>query len=611
MRRRCFGNSEGSEIFEEIMVIEFVGYRFHISYDLVIIQVVRDQDTTFASDHPTIATLFATYSANDIARSNYGPQSKTLRKLFLGKMISNASLDACYGLRKQENPLWVDASMLALGDEGTNLRAELKYKLVEIILLMKISNVSLDGCYGLRKQEVKNSIWDFYNNNTIGKPIDIGELSVSTLSVRVLGIFRFLGSEIRNSNIGHWRKDCPKAQKRDGKKPAAANMARKDEGSDYSLSITPAAYMASSSEWILDTGATYHLCHIKEWFTDFRNLESGAVVMGNDQHCHTMGIGTIRLKMFDGMVRELKEVRFVPALKKNLIFVGALEAKGFKVTIEDGTMKFTLGAMVILQGVRRHNLYYLKGGTTDEANVVEAHSDTTKLWHVRLGHSGEKSLQTLMRHGLLKGTKTCKLNFCEHCVVSKKTRVKFGTANHDTREILEYVHSDVWGPTKTASIGGSHYFVTFVDDFSKRVWVYTMRVKDEVLEIFVKWKKLVETQTGRKIKQNGVAKRMNRTFLEKVRCMLSNAGLDKKFWAEAVSYASHLINRLPSAAIGGKTLMEMWSGKHAQDYDSLRIFECPAYYHVKDGKLDPRARKAIFVGFKGGVKGFKLWDLED
>ena len=74
-------------------------------------------------------------------------------------------------------------------------------------------------------------------------------------------------------------------------------------------------------------------------------------------------------------------------------------------------MKFTHGAMVILQGVRRHNLYYLKGGTTDEANVVEAHSDTTKVWHVRLGYAGEKSLQTLMRHELLKDTKICKLNF--------------------------------------------------------------------------------------------------------------------------------------------------------------------------------------------------------
>ncbi|KAH9751443.1 hypothetical protein KPL71_014298 [Citrus sinensis] len=350
---------------------------------------------------------------------------------------------------------------------------------------------------------------------------------------------------------GHWRKDCPKAQKRDEKKPAAANMARKDEDSDYSLSITPATYVASLSEWILDTGATYHLCPIKEWFTDFSELESGAIMMGNDQPCRTMGIGTIRLKMFDGMIRELKEVRFVPALKKNLISVGALEVKDYKVTIEDGIMKFTHGAIVILQGVRRHNLYYLKGGTTDEANVAETHSDTTELWHVQLGHAREKSLQTLMRHELLKGTKTCKLNFCEHCVVGKKSRVKFGTANHDTREILEYVHSDVLGPTKTTSIGGSHYFVTFVDYFSKRVWVYTMRVKDEVLEIFVKWKKLVETQIGRKIKvlrsdnegeytsdlflqvcqnegikrhftvrhtpqQNGVAECMNRTLLEKV-----------------------------------------------------------------------------------------------
>ena len=88
----------------------------------------------------------------------------------------------------------------------------------------------------------------------------------------------------------HWRNDCPKAQKRNGKKPVAVNMTRVDGDFDYSLSITSTAYVASSSEWILDTRATYHLCPIKEWLTDFCNLESGAVVMGNDQHCCTMGI---------------------------------------------------------------------------------------------------------------------------------------------------------------------------------------------------------------------------------------------------------------------------------------------------------------------------------
>lgn len=120
---------------------------------------------------------------------------------------------------------------------------------------------------------------------------------------------------------GYWRKDCPKAQKKDEKKPVASNMACKDEDSYYSLNITPAAYVANSSEWILDTRATYHWCPIREWFTDLCDLESRANMMGNDQPCYTIGIGTIRLKMFNRMIRELKKVRYVSALKKILISV--------------------------------------------------------------------------------------------------------------------------------------------------------------------------------------------------------------------------------------------------------------------------------------------------
>ena len=78
-----------------------------------------------------------------------------------------------------------------------------------------------------------------------------------------------------------------------------------------------------------------------------------------------------------------------------------------------------------------------------------------------------------------------------------------------------------------------------------------------------------------------------------------------------MSYASHLINQSPSAAIRDKNPIEMWSGKYAQDYDSIRVFGCPADYHAKNIKLDLHARKAIFVGFKCGVQGFKLWDHED
>jgi len=139
----------------------------------------------------------------------------------------------------------------------------------------------------------------------------------------------------------------------------------------------------------------------------------------------------------------------------------------------------TKGSMVVLKADRRNNLYYLKGSTVtgQVAASTSQKEDSTRLWHMRLGHAGEKSMQTLVKKGLLKGAETCKLDLCEHCIIGKKTKVKFGTASHCTEGILDYVHTDVWGPTKTASIGGNHYFVSFIDDYSRRCWVYTMRHK--------------------------------------------------------------------------------------------------------------------------------------
>ena len=81
----------------------------------------------------------------------------------------------------------------------------------------------------------------------------------------------------------------------------------------------------------------------------------------------------------------------------------------------------------------------------------------------------------------------------------KKTKVKFGTT-YCTKGILDYVYTDVWRPTKTASIGGNYYFVTFIDEYSRRCWVYTMKHKGKVLKLFVEWKKNSEKSTGKKIK---------------------------------------------------------------------------------------------------------------
>jgi len=110
-------------------------------------------------------------------------------------------------------------------------------------------------------------------------------------------------------------------------------------------------------------------------------------------------------------------------------------------------------------------------------------------------------------------------------------------------------------------------------------------------------------------KQNGVVERINRTLLERVRCMLFHAQLPKSFWGEVVAAAAHVLNRTPSKAINLQTPYERWNG-HKPSLAHLRVFGCLAYAHVKQGKLEPRAKKCMFISYPSGVKGYKLWNLE-
>jgi len=91
--------------------------------------------------------------------------------------------------------------------------------------------------------------------------------------------------------------------------------------------------------------------------------------------------------------------------------------------------------------------------------------------------------------------------------------------------------------------------------------------------------------------------------------MLSHSCVSKDFWAEAINTACYLVNRSPSIAIECKTPFEIWFGSPA-DYSNLRIFGCPTYAHVRDGKLEPRAKKCIFLGYASGVKGYRLWCMD-
>lgn len=110
--------------------------------------------------------------------------------------------------------------------------------------------------------------------------------------------------------------------------------------------------------------------------------------------------------------------------------------------------------------------------------------------------------------------------------------------------------------------------------------------------------------------QNGIAERMNRTLLERVRAMLVTSGLPKLFWGEAILTACYLINGSPSVPLNGKLPEFVWCGKDVS-LSNLRVFGCTAFVHQKLDKLSPRSMKCVFLVYPEGVKGYRLWVKEE
>ncbi|KAL5583565.1 hypothetical protein UlMin_016007 [Ulmus minor] len=154
---------------------------------------------------------------------------------------------------------------------------------------------------------------------------------------------------------------------------------------------------------------------------------------------------------------------------------------------EKGALKVSKGSLVIVKGMKGDSLYFLQGSTVigTVATVVDSgNNPSVSLWHKRLGHVSERGLIELKKQGLFGSVKLGGLDFCEHCVLGKATRVKFSKSSNTTKETLGYVHSDLWGPTQKESIGGCRYFITFIDDCSRKVWVYILKNKSNALGKF-------------------------------------------------------------------------------------------------------------------------------
>ena len=469
---------------------------------------------------------------------------------------------------------------------------------------------------------------------------------------------------------GHFKRDCRKwaAQKKKDETrtskhkqsastadtgTSTSSKAENDSDSESIMVTTHALASVCKGKWIVDSGATCHMCNDREQFADFRPLpETQEVTLGDGYTLNGSGIRTVKIETLlpDGNSQHcmLKNVLYVPKLSYNLLSVSkAAEAGNTARFSRTGCDIVNQKGKVIAFATRAGSLYYLEYCRKERANTSST-ANRERLWHRRYGHLGEQNLQRLVNSEMTEQfdyDAKNSIGFCETCVRGKLHRSPFESSRRRASEPLELVHSDVCGKMGDKSQGGAEYFLTFVDDHSPYAWVYPLKSKDQVFERFKQWKALVERSSGKKLRtfrsdnggeftstrledylkeegirhertvpktpqQNGVAERLNRTLVEMSRSMLLDAKLPQKFWAESVSTAVYLRNRCPTRAVKGKTPYEAWCGEKPK-VDHLRVFGCDAYAHVpkdKRGKLDSKARRCVLLGYGETTKGYRLYD---
>ena len=297
---------------------------------------------------------------------------------------------------------------------------------------------------------------------------------------------------------GHFARNCFKPNKweqnnaNQAKEREHANHATEDN--DYAFATQDGPHSKSMCKWIMDSGATKHMTPHRAAFNTYEVIAPRNVHLGDDSVVEAIGVGSIVVEVLvRGQSRRIriKDALHVPKLQVNLLSVSKLVSSGTKVQFnKEGCILRASNGDVLVQAPREGNLYQVTFTKVYEADAANLAQSSTKqgeleLWHRRLGHWNGRSMHLLqsMVSGMTLSKEQTSMPFCEGCVQGKQHRAPFPKdgATHATKP-LEIVHADVCGPMRTTSMGGARYFVTFIDDFSRKVCVDMLKMKGECLE---------------------------------------------------------------------------------------------------------------------------------
>jgi hypothetical protein len=323
--------------------------------------------------------------------------------------------------------------------------------------------------------------------------------------------------------------------------------------------------------WIIYSGASRHMTGDQARLSDLNKRKTSYKVELGDKSTYPIeGFGQAPIKLELGNHVHLSNVLYVPGLEKNLVSISCLEDKvNIIAFIDEKVLSWHKDssledARVI--GRREGNLYRLL--ERNEESLVHDKVNPNELWHTRYAHINYQSLPFLRK--MVEGIPELKCThegICKGCALGKNIKKPFPSSNNRSKETLDIIHSDVCGPMPVKSLGGALYYVTFIDDYSRKMWLYLLKSKDEVFSKFQEFKAEIENLTNNKIKtlrtynggeytskefiafckstgirreltvphnpqQNGVAERKNRSIEEIVKSLVNDQDLSMFLWGE-------------------------------------------------------------------------------
>ncbi|KAF8795519.1 Retrovirus-related Pol polyprotein like [Argiope bruennichi] len=427
------------------------------------------------------------------------------------------------------------------------------------------------------------------------------------------------------------------------------------------------------TSWIFDTAATSHFCGNRSLLQNYRPVKGTtmSVAIGGVQ-CDIEGIGTVKMifrNKGELEIVNLLNVMYSPKLRRNLISGSLIDKAGSTFTCKNGQItvyakdgrkqfvaKKVNGLFCVNPQIEVHpdhknvkaNSHYkdVHKFKSKVQNYSTFNANNLIVWHNRMCHINKNDIIRTSKNKSVIGMPELKdmdLN-CEPCKIAKSRHKSFKPIGK-IRSIkpLELLHMDLCGPFPDVAIGGYRYFLSIIDDFSRKVTVYPIKEKTEVFKHFSNYQKRAERFLNSKVinvrtdnglefchaefesylddlgikaertnayspQQNGVAERYNTTAVDGIKVLLNTSGLTKGFWAEALLCHSYVWNRV---CHGNQILtpFELYGGRKPS-VNHLKTFGCTAYLGVPKQlrkKFDMRAKKGIMLGYALRTRGYRIW----